>query len=47
MRIRAKETTDTTEVIVVLFCNAKGTTGGRKRERERLQARNKKKEEIA
>lgn len=46
MRIRAKETTDTTEVIVVLFCNAKGTTGGRKRERERLQARHLKKKNL-
>lgn len=31
MRIRTKETIDTTEVIVVLFCNAKGT---QERERE-------------
>lgn len=38
MRIRAKETTDTTEVIVALFCNTKGAAGARKRERERLQA---------
>lgn len=35
MRIRAKETTDSTEVIVVLFCNAKGTTGWREKAGER------------
>lgn len=36
MRIHTKETIDTTDVIVVLFCNAKGTPEQRReRERER------------
>lgn len=41
MRIHTKETIDTTEVIVVLFCNAKGTPEREREkesERERLQA---------